>query len=358
MHKVDFSLSKWNFTVHFNKESDYKIYKEVIENSVYDMYHKKTTSNPIIINYINDKALYNDICINIANKDKQVISSFQNEFYDKYDNVFVSSKNRYLIYRDNNTFNIICKENMIRPELIYIIREIYVRLQENDKGIFMHGNGIKINDEGLVIIGNSGSGKTTFMFKLFEGNKGNLKYLSNDRIFIKDNHEMEYFPIPLILATGTARGIKPIFNYLKDKDKLYDSSFSKDTLLNGKENEKFELFKNYIPKIFPNCELEEKERVNRIIIPKINFNDKKVKIEVLSDYHKAMDMCFTPIDYESLRKPWIMDRNLSNEKLQENSERIIKKQVDEELVYTIEYNPLSDSKYIQEEVKEKILMKK
>ena len=358
MYKVDFSLNKWNFTVNFNNEEDYLVYKEVIENSIYDMYFKKTKYNTIKINYINDESFYNYIYKELSNKKKEIISSFENEYYDKYENVFVSSKERYLVYKENDSFNIVCKENLIRPELIYIIREIYVRLQENDKGIFMHGNGIKINDDGLIIMGNSGSGKTTFMFKLFENNEEELEYLSNDRIFIKDDNEMEYFPIPLILANGTARGIKQIYEYLKDKNSLYDSCFSNEMLLNGKENEKFALFKKYIPQIFPNCKLQEKERINKIIIPKINFSNNKIKVESLSDYHKAMDMCFTPIDYESLRKPWIMDRELSNEELQKNSERVLKEKTDNGLVYTVEYNPLANPKYIQEEVKEKILMKK
>ena len=357
MYNVNFSLNKWNFVTYFNKERDYMFYKEVIENSVYDMNLKPYKSVAIVINYINDEHLYNEMYKKIINKEKKIISSFQNEYYEKYDNVFVSSKNRYLIYKDDHYINIICKEYLKRPELIYIIRELYVRLQENEGKLFMHGNGIKLDDKGLLLLGNSGSGKTTFMFKLFENNPNGFKYLSNDRMFIEDTNVMEYFPIPLILANGTARTIKPIYDYLKDKDQLYDSTFTKEMLLNGKDTEKFELFKNYIPNIFPNCDLEERETVDKIILPKINFDIDKLEITNLSDHNELMKVCFTPVDTESLRKPWIMERDYDDNYLVNNSEKILKNKVDSGLVYKVEYNPNLDSCYLQDQIIQKVLVK-
>ena len=357
MYRVEFSLNKWNFITNFNKEKDYLFYKDAIENSVYDMNLKPYKSIAIIINYINDEQLYNKIYNEIASKEKKIISSFQNEYYEKYDNIFVSSKDRYLIYKEENLINIVCKEYLKRPELIYIIREIYVRLQENENKLFMHGNGISFDNNGIAILGNSGSGKTTFMFKLFENNPNDLRYLSNDRIFIEDNNVMEYFPIPLILASGTARAIKPLYNYLKNKDSLYDSTFTKDLLLNGKSNEKFELFKNYIPSIFPNCNLEERETINKIILPKINFDLDKMKIDVLSDYSEIMKTCFTPTDTESFRRPWIFERNYDDNYLLDNSIKVLKEKVKNGLVYTVEYNPNFESNYLQDQIAQKILSK-
>ena len=148
MYKVDFSLNEFNFRVIFNDEKDYTIYKDVIENSIIDMKHKKNNNTTIKINYINDKNIYDEVFNDLKEKDKKIISSFMDEYYEKYNNVFVSSKNRYIISNNGNlNFNIICKEYYKRPELIYIIREIYVRLEENKKALFMHGNGINIDDK-------------------------------------------------------------------------------------------------------------------------------------------------------------------------------------------------------------------
>ena len=357
MYKVDFSLCKWNFTVYFNKEEDYLVYRDVIANSVYDMSHKEQSSTTIYIYYINDQSIYNAMYEAKSSTKKEIISSFQDEYYDKYDDLFVSSNGNYLINRNDNSFNIICREDLIRPELIYLIREIYVRLQENDKALFMHGNGIEFDKQGLILLGNSGSGKTTFMFKLFDDNHSPVSYLSNDRIFLKDDDLVDYFPIPLILANGTARGTKAIFNYLKNETELYDSSFSRELLINGDSYEKFALFKKYIPSIFPNCELKENSHSSKIILPKINFDCTEIRVNPVADYKKVLPMCFTPVDYESLRKPWIMARNMDDEELYQRAVKVIQDKVDRGMAYTIDYNPEMDACYIQDQVRQKVLVK-
>ena len=358
MYKVDFSLNEWDFRVIFNKENDYLFYKEVIENSIINMNHKNSNNKLITINYINDLSYYNEIYNQKTNNKKEIISSFLNEYYDKYDDTFISSNERYLINKNNkNSFNIICKENLKRPELIYVIREIYVRLQENKKSLFIHGNGIELSNNGLIIMGNSGSGKTTFMFKLFQNKDENISFLSNDRIFLTKEDNIEYFPIPIILANGTARGTKEVFEYLKTKDKLYDSVYNKDTLLNKSDKEKYELYKKYLIEIFKNITLKEQTKFNNIIIPKIDFTSNDLKIEVLEDYKKALETCFTPIDKESKRKPWIIERDISDEDLLEISIQRMKEKTDAGLIYTVKYNPNINSHYIKEKIKEKVLKK-
>lgn len=114
MYKVDFSLNDFNFRVLFNNKEDYMMYEEVIKNSVINMEHKSVNNNLITINYVNDKLLYNEILKELIFYEREIISSFVNEYYDKYNDTFVSSENRYLISnKDNSNFNIVCKRNII-----------------------------------------------------------------------------------------------------------------------------------------------------------------------------------------------------------------------------------------------------
>lgn len=355
MYKVDFSLNEWNFTVYFNNREDYLYYKEVISNSVYEMSHKNN-GELIKIYYLKDKKLYVEKLDETKKKKREVISSFQDEYYDKYGMTFISSENRYLINRiDKNTFSLLCKDSLKRPELIYLIREIYVRLEENNKSLFIHGNGIKIDNKGVIIMGGSGSGKTTFMLKLFESDEKSLEYLSNDRIFLTQNDNIEYFPIPLILASGTAKNIRPIFTYLKNKQSLYDSSFKNNMLYSEKNNIKFELFKKYIPEIFPNCKLVEKSNIDVIIMPKMNFDIDDISVRQVCDYAETMPMCFTPTDSESQRKPWIMERDNSDEILKKQSIKKLKEKTNQGIVYKVNYNPNMDSIILRHKISEKVL---
>ena len=356
MYKVDFSLNEWNFTIKFNNEQDHLIYKDLIAESVINMKHKLNNLSTITIEYLNDQKLYENIYNNLNLKNKKTISSFMNEYYDKYDEIFVSSEERYLIRKTNNTnFEIVCKQNYKRPELIYIIREIYVRLEENKQSIFIHGNGINIDNKGLIIAGNSGSGKTTFMLKLFEAEKDDFSYLSNDRVFITNENKVDYFPIPLILANGTARNINTIYNFLLKQEKLDDSSYDLNLLLNGKDDEKYALHKKYLREIFPKCNIEEQTELNTIILPKMNFNINDIKVIETKNYEDLIPICFTPVDHESLRKPWIQARILNDSELATNSEEILKKTIKNNSCFKVEYNPNIDSKELSEKVKKKVL---
>lgn len=356
MYKVNFSLDKWNFSVFFNKEEDKDVYKDIIYNSVIEKSHKTDAKGLITINYINDYNIYNNILKEITKGKKEVISSFKDEYYDKYQNTFVSKDNNYLIHKTNdNTFNLICKNYLKRPELIYVIREIYVRLKEDDKSLFLHGNGVEFENMGLIIAGNSGSGKTTFMFKLFEDNDNKSKYLSNDRIFLDQENTITYFPIPLILANGTAKNNKQLYEYLNSKDKLYDSNFSKEILNYGENTVKYPLFKKYIPKIYENCSVNEKINFNVMILPKIDYKYNDVEIIKEDNYKNLMKICFTPNDTESLRKPWILERKISDEDLTNISEQKLSEITNENLVYNVFYNPNLEPSYIRKRVKKEII---
>lgn len=351
MYSLVFSVSKWNFIVNFNDYQDYLFYKKQIETSINDMFLKDNGVEPIVINYINSKE-YFEMFDSIRSKDRKKVQSFENEYYDQVDDVFISSKDRYLIRNNNNkNFDLLCSGHLERHELIYLIRELVVRLEENDKAVFMHGNGIVIDGKGVVLTGNSGSGKTTLMLKLFESNPDKFGFLSNDRVFITQDGHMDYFPIPIILASGTAKNSPLMREFLRREGKLYDSEFDVSMLDSEKNDSKFAFFRNYMPQVYENCELLERHRLDGIIIPKIDFSRDDISIGEVTDIQELHHMCFTPFDYESLRKPWIMKRDLTDVELFDVSVKLLEEKIREGKVFRLKYNPNFSSEVLQDEVK-------
>lgn len=355
-YKIEFSLCKWNFIVNFNDYEDYTFYLEQIKTSVNDMFLKDNDKQTITINYINSKQEYDKLS-NILNKPKKKVQSFENEYYNKVDNYFISLDNKYIIESNNNEINMFCNSTLKRHELIYIIREIFVRLEENNNALFMHGNGITFENKGLIITGNSGSGKTTLMLKLFENNSNPTTFLSNDRIFITEDNKMNFFPIPIILANGTVKTNPQMFEFLKNKESLYDSNYNPSILYSKENNIKFALFRNYIPQIYTKTKLQESNQLDAIIIPKLSFNNDKPIITNVEDIQELHHMCFTPFDYESLRKPWIYKRNKSEIELFENSLNILKEKIKMGEVYKLVYNPDIPPDDIKETIYKKLIKK-
>ena len=62
-------------------------------------------------------------------------------------------------------------------------------------------------------------------------------------------------------------------------------------------------------------------------------------------------MCFTPFDYESLRKPWIMKRDFSDVELFSGSVKLLEEKIREGKVFRLKYNPNFSSEVLQDEVK-------
>ena len=352
MYSLAFSISKWNFIVNFNDYQDYVFYKKQIETSINDMFLKDNGVEPIVINYINSKE-YFDLFDKVSKYSRMKVQSFENEYYDQAGDVFISSKDRYLIRNNNNnkSFDLLCNTHLERHELIYLIREIFVRLEENNKSVFMHGNGIVLDDKGIILTGNSGSGKTTLMLKLFEDNPDKFGFLSNDRVFITQDGHMDYFPIPIILATGTAKNSPMMNEFLRKEKTLYDSEFDVSMLDGSSNDTKFALFRNYMPEVYPNLELHERHKLDGIIIPKIDFSREDISVGEVTDIQELHHMCFTPFDYESLRKPWIMKRDYSDVKLFDISVKLLEQKIREGKVFRLKYNPNFSSEVLQDEVK-------
>ena len=162
---------------------------------------------------------------------------------------------------------------------------------------------------------------------------------------------MDYFPIPIILASGTAKTSPLMRDFLRKKGTLYDSEFDVLMLDSEKNDTKFAFFRNYIPQVYENCELLERHRLDGIIIPKIDFSRDGVSTGEVTDIQELHHMCFTPFDYESLRKPWIMQRDLTDVELFSISVKLLEEKIREGKVFRLKYNPNLSSEVLQDEVK-------
>ena len=95
--------------------------------------------------------------------------------------------------------------------------------------------------------------------------------------------------------------------------------------------------------------------LNGLIITKIHFNIKDIKVEEINDYKEILPICFTPIDRESLRQPWILERKYTDEELYGMSEDMLNNTIMNYPSFIIEYNPNINSIDLKNKVKRKIL---
>lgn len=95
--------------------------------------------------------------------------------------------NRHSIIKDGCRFFVIrAQENeQTHRVALRVIREIILRSYENGSWCFCHAAAVKANGsgEGILILGNSGAGKTTSLWHLMA--RKQYQYVSNDRCMIK-----------------------------------------------------------------------------------------------------------------------------------------------------------------------------
>ena len=99
-----------------------------------------------------------------------------------------------------------------------LLREVTYRHLINKKYICVHSSAIKINDKGVLFIGNSGSGKTTLSLLMCK--RYGAEFLANDRVFITRKNNILYaipFAYAIKLNKGTLYSLDEVENYTKWK---------------------------------------------------------------------------------------------------------------------------------------------
>ncbi len=232
-----------------------------------------------------------------------------------------------------------------------ILRELLVREREDTGNLFMHGTGILLNESGILLLGNSGSGKTTLAVEMISEDMEKKGFVSNDRVFMRDG-EMQYFPIPIVFASGTAKNNRYLDEYFK-KTRLYERRTGKfyESTLN---NDEVPVPLTDIERIFEEIKLESQRKIDTIIFQKINFSmGSSFRIEEMDTRKKYTSLdrtCFTPFDSESLRLEWIRKKKKNIDEITENKYDVIQEIMKEKQLVQLEYGPESNKKEIIEDI--------
>ena len=249
----------------FNIYSDYtteidEYFKEFIVPSTDEV--KKEIS----IYFEKDKSVFESVYRCFDKNKSVIIDTFKNQTHYQEDNKFLIDNEDYICIKESEVdYKLFTngKDNSLKY-LIRIIRELLIRSLE-DKGYFyMHGTGIEIYGKGILLLGGSGSGKTTFATRLNEIETPQ-KYLSNDRIFLRQD-EMKYFPLPIIYAMGTVKSNSNLDSYFERTHALENRRGGNYVL--ARSNVKCDIPLTDISTIFPHIQNVSSMKVDTIIFPK------------------------------------------------------------------------------------------
>jgi len=217
--------------------------------------------------------------------------------------------NKIILKVDNN---IVSSKKVLKSRTIqYIIEIINYLIGTNKRYVSFHSSGLLINNNLVVFIGSSGSGKTTAISYLLKKITGSMLF-SDDRIFINKNLLAIGLPNALSIKTGTKELMNiDDNNLLGPFKKNKTENFWYYNVSNKKCNNILDL--NTVNVCFINIKYDKS--LNNINYFKLT-NEEKIKLFI----HNCYDIS-------------------SNTLL---SQSIIKKLINNSDVYKIIYNDLSD----------------
>lgn len=341
MKNIECNLPDINFNIKVDEKNYEKVIKKINESIIT---FEKNTEKTITIEYIVDSKKFFEM-LNLINDSIGIVyDSFKNQ---KHKEVKLNNEYYYLVDTqeyignkiDEKNYKIIVKENTETSAnwIVRIIRELYLREKEDKGYFFMHGTALEIHNKGIMILGTSGSGKTTLAVKLLELNeiKG---FLSNDRVFVNENLQMDYFPQAVTYAMGTVKNNNRLNQYFID-----------NKILERRKKLNYEEAENNIDcntpltdiaKVFDYTEMKARTKLDYIIYPRFDINTKELEVLEMSEVEekKLLEITnFTPNDTESLRKPWIRKRKTSEKIILDCKSRLNEKIMKEVKIKKIKY---------------------
>ena len=341
-----------------NKDAYIKQLKHISQ--FYIPYYGESTK---IINmeYIEDINLFNNILEEAKLQKSKSYQSFTNQIHKEYENnigekYYIVDNHEYICMKESDDYYKIITNGKEEGTkwLFRVIREILVRINEENGGLYMHGTALNIDNNGILILGNSGSGKTTLATKMLESGE-EVNFLSNDRVFIYSNNRetMEYFPIPIVYAMGTVKNCDALNDYFKRTRILETRTGIKYE--KSSDNTKVDVPLTHLSGIFTNCEMIPTSNINLIIFSKLNkYSDKDYIIRKLTPKEQIIKLnqtCFTPFDWESLRLEWIYKRNMNMNDLVENKINTIDSIVKNVEILEVEYGLNINNKKLIKKIK-------
>lgn len=341
MKTIECSLPDINFHIKVD-EKDFDVLIKKINESIIP--YDKNTSKKIEIEYIVDANQFMKFLKLIEDSDGILYDSFKNQ---QHKETKINNEYYYLVDTqeyignkiDDEHYKIIVKENNENAAnwIVRIIRELYLREKEDKGYFFIHGTALEVDNKGIMLLGTSGSGKTTLAVKLLELNRMK-RFLSNDRVFVDNNLNMDYFPLAVTYAMGTVKN-----------DRKLDTYFKNNRILEKKKNLIYEDAENNVDcntplndvtEIFDLTDMVARTKLDYIIYPRFDKEFKGIEILEMtpSEKKELLEITnFTPNDTESLRKPWIRKRLIREKEILKNKRNLVKKIMEEVKIRKIKY---------------------
>lgn len=292
-----------------------------------------------------DEQVFLGVYKNFNKSSATVIDTFKQQQHFREDNKFLIDTEEYIcVKKDDYNFMLFTNgSSKSFKNLIRIIRELLIRELESMGYFYMHGTGIEIYDKGILLLGGSGSGKTTFATKL-NGIDSPQKFLSNDRVFVKKD-KMLYYPLPIVYAMGTAKNDASLDRYFRETNALEIRRGGNYEI--ASPTTKCDIPLLDIEEIFPHISSTSSLDIDVVIFPKLSST---IGIRELSSFEKNQRLNennFTPNDIENERREWLKNRIISLEQIKENKKKQNR--------FLIQNKPIVEMSYTVDSTKEEII---
>lgn len=210
------------------------------------------------------------------------VSPIRASYYDVYENggnkCFVQdytddTSGEHLILEAGGGYTILTSESKYEfMTLARFVREIAFRYLEDEQYVSFHSSSVMIGSDGYLIIGDSGSGKSTMALTLCK--YFGAKYISNDRIMIRlKDGELHAIPygMPIKINYGTLKTLG-----VNDEYEKWDHIIpmvSKESFFEYKGEHKLNLLPEELEK-FLQIKSASKMQIKGIILPSVRGKSK------------------------------------------------------------------------------------
>lgn len=341
MKKIKCYLPDVNFYIDV-EEKYYNLVRKKVSESI--IIYKKDTDKAIQITYTVDEKLFEKLIDIIKSSKGKIYDSFKNQKHkeiilnDKY--YYLVNSEEYICIKTNDLeYQIVVKQNndVSANWIVRIMRELYLREKEDLGFSFMHGTGLQVKDKGILLLGTSGSGKTTLAVKFLE-TEGSKKFLSNDRVLINIDGDMDYFPHAITYAMGTVKNNKHLAEYFQTTN-IFEIK-KNISYKEAKDTDDCNTPLTDVAKVFNNTDMLARCRLTNIIYPRFNKDMENYEIMEMSNEEKKellLKTNFTPEDTEALRKTWIRKRYIDDKELLDIKNALIEQIINKVSIKKVRY---------------------